>query len=401
MYAPHKHNTGTEQNELESSVENMNAIPDKQSRLQDAMKATDDLIQNSDEGKQEAEIGMMVEALTDQAEKQVSKNVIVEEKPSGIYKSADGEELKTERSLELHRKHQSLHDIRTQMHESMSLLNDACMQSDLLLDFMGKAEIDLIHLEEVEAKSEKMGDLILCVSRRHTEMKLKISKQQKQLELLNLQKSKYRNTIDQARTEINRLSAACKSQANDIEVRDADIAKHKDDKTALNEQVKLLLEQAAIDNTEAKVLEQKLNSQQLQIEKQDKLLNKYAQQISVLGNENDQVSAENKDLQTRFTALNTKFTSLQTQMEEADFASVSERDGLEENLRHGDARIISLENNVAVLNKQLVISEEKIATMNHEFARVKIIGEKRISKEIPLPPIATTDQMEVVVATMN
>ncbi len=343
----------------------------KENQLKNAMNAADKRLSESKERQLEAEVEQMEEAIATQVQKSMVEQESKITNSSANTQQLNQDELKTERSLELRRKHQSLHEMRSQIQNSVSLLGDATRHSDSLLKYFAKVEIDLAHLEEIESKATKMRELFTCVSKKHVDMKLRISEQQKQIELLNTQKSQNRSTIAEAQTEFSRLIAELRSQAHDIEQRDVEIAKHKDDKSALKEKNNVLLDQNSVADADIESLKDKLGSHKLQIKEQDKLLSKNAQQIDALTSENEQGQLETKDLQTRFTNLNIEFVNLQMQFEESDHTYDSERKGFEEKQRHADARIAKLETKIGVLNKQLIKSEEKIATLIFDLEKAQ------------------------------
>ncbi len=373
----------------------------KANNLKKAMNAASKQILESKERKMEAEVEQMEEEVAKHAQRYVVEqeaNIVI---PSAKTHQLEQCDLKTERSLELRRKQQSLQELQSQIHDSVNLLSDATRHSDSLLKYFSKVEIDLSSLEEIESKASEMRELFRSVLQKHIDMKLRISEQQKQIELLSTQRSQNRITIVQAQTEFNRLTAELRSQANEIELRDIEIAKHKDDKSAIMDQNNVLVDQNSVAGTDIDSLNDKLNSHKLRIEEQDKLLSKNTQQIDALTDKNERGQVETKDLHTRYTNLNMKFLNLQVQLEEFDHVHDTERKDFEEKQRHAEVRIVKLETKIGVQNKQLLKSEEKIAALIYDLEKVQSYRKRTKTIDKVSVPYAVHSKVEASVAAHN
>lgn len=345
------------------------------SSLTSALQAVDEMMSNSDVLKAAAtyQVSAKLESSEDPKTTQIEPDAMEAPVDPGAKLKAPDQNTESERALCLRRKQQTLSEMTSHIRKSSELLSAVAKQSDQLAAYFTKSEVDLSHFELIEARSARAQQLIVAISARHKEMKLALVGQREQIDLLQALKNKNRDTIERALGEINRLNADVTNLQSDNKQQNFDIGKLTDDKNALIEKVDQL---TALDSENKALLaetRQNLAAFQLQAKEQERLIAGQTGMIHSLTEERDSGLVEIKDLQTAQKNLLKKLTDAQVRIDEINHGSEIATKDFEQKLRHRDSRVLKLETENEVLNRQLIKTEERLADLSHQIRQKKVL----------------------------
>ncbi|MEM8649130.1 MAG: hypothetical protein AAGF54_01220 [Pseudomonadota bacterium] len=288
----------------------------------------------------------------------------------------------SERILELKRKRSTITDMKKEIDESGRIMELLSSKSVQLSDYLSKTEHELGLLEEIEDKYDTLKQASEKLARDHRTLLAKLSEAQNQTQILQGQKIRDREALDEAQVTINRLTEQTHEQDSELQLRKIEMSKVKDKNLDVTEKYEVLVQDNNDLIAENRELKDRLSQLTEETANQEKSIAKMKMQYDALQKENQQTLIDMSDIQNRYTTLSSKFTETQSELEQAKYELASKVTSTEEKIRLKDVRILKLEKNIEVLTRKMSLAEDMLAEIGHDksIADMKELIEKSKSK---------------------
>ncbi len=335
--------------------------------LKSAMSAAESRLQISETLQAKAETDLMEEKLVRQLEDVLARNEELAEAQDPETVTEDYLDDQSVRVLELRRKHEECGEMRTKIREGTALLNNLASHADLIFAYLEKAEVDLMQLESVEAKSARLNGAAVDLARKYQEMQATIEEQKQQISILEAQKKTSRDMIETARLEIGRLQEEKNAQAATIISHETNANMLQDEKQAQIEKSVLRERELGEQAAEIADLRERVDSLSKLLQNKDRDIAKFAASIDELKQTKGRLTVDLTDLQSKYGSLKARHMDQKSLLDERSFELEAALNEYQEKLRLKEKRIIELESKIEVTNKQLFLSEEMIASISHKL----------------------------------
>ena len=335
--------------------------------LKSAMSAAENRLQISETLQAKAESDLMEEKLVRQLEDVLARNEELAEAQDPETETEDYLDTQSARVLELRRKHEECGEMRTKIREGTTLLNNLANHADLIFAYLEKAEVELMQLESVEAKSARLNGAAVDLARKYQEMQATIEEQKQQISILEAQKKASRDMIETARLEIGRLQEEKNAQAATIISHETNANMLQDEKLALIEKAELRERELGEQGSEIADLRDRVDSLSKLLQNKDRDLAKSAASNDELKQTKARLTVDLTDLQSKYGALKARHMDQKSLLDERSFELEAAMNEYQEKLRLKEKRIIELESKIEVTSKQLFLSEEMIASISHKL----------------------------------
>lgn len=270
----------------------------------------------------------------------------------------------TARIMELHHRQKSCQEMRRLIDKSLKTLTEIGEGTDVVMDFLQKAEPDIIHLEQVESQHSNLREMSIQLAERSMELKSRLARQEHEIEILEALKKRMRGIIERNKAEIARINESKEELNSSVVARDILTNRLSQDKNLLKE--KNLHLEARIKDTETE-LESKNREMDAARERISTMQNQvkvHEKQVESLIEERDQYLQKARSVLTDYEELERNHRETVAKLEEVIHSEEATRKEYEEKLKNKDARILKLESSNGVLSNQVLISGEVIASLN-------------------------------------
>ncbi|MEM1045346.1 MAG: hypothetical protein AAGL24_04300 [Pseudomonadota bacterium] len=273
-------------------------------------------------------------------------------------------EAHSARLLEIRRKQQSFTDMRDKIRDGASLLASLGKHADVIASYFEKAEVEIMHLESIEAKSATLSANTDELARRCQDMKATIEEQSKQISLLEAVRATSRDVMGNAKLELARLSEENRVLASEISTREAKIVKLESDKQSLLEKIEVQQRDHEEIVSAHQETRKRLDAVEHATQQKDKELATTAAEIKDLKKANERNSMDLTDVQSKYADLKSKYQEQKTRLEERTFEAEAMRSEFDEILRLKENRIVELESRLEAANKQLISRDELVESLS-------------------------------------
>lgn len=273
-------------------------------------------------------------------------------------------EAHSARLLEIRRKQQSFTDMRDKIRDGASLLASLGKHADVIASYFEKAEVEIMHLESIEAKSATLSANTDELARRCQDMKATIEEQSKQISLLEAVRATSRDVMGNAKLELARLSEENRVLSSEISSREATIVKLESDKQSLLEKIEVQQRDHEEIVSAHQETRKRLDAVEHATQQKDKELATTAAEIKDLKKANERNSMDLTDVQSKYADLKSKYQEQKTRLEERTFEAEAMRSEFDEILRLKENRIVELESRLEAANKQLISRDELVESLS-------------------------------------
>ncbi len=301
-------------------------------------------------------------------------------------------EAHSARLLEIRRKQQSFTEMRDKIRDGASLLASLGKHADVIASYFEKAEVEIMHLESIEAKSATLRANTDELARRCQDMKATTEEQSKQISLLEAVRATSRDVMGNAKLELARLSEENRVLASEISSREANIVKLESDKQSLLEKIEVQQRDHEEIVSAHQETRKRLDAVEHATQQKDKELATTAAEIKDLKKANERNSMDLTDVQSKYADLKSKYQEQKTRLEERTFEAEAMRSEFDEILRLKENRIVELESRLEAANKQLISRDELVESLSQTLDTIgnakepkPVAEEMEAETETPVP----------------
>lgn len=270
----------------------------------------------------------------------------------------------TARIMELHHRQKSCQDMRRLIDKSLKTLSDIGEGTDVVLDFLLKAEPDITHLEQVESQHSNLREMSIQLAERSMDLKARLARQEHEIEILEALKKRMRGIIERNKSEIARINETKEELSSNVVARDILTNRLTQDKNLLKEKNLHLDARCRDAEAELETKTREMDTAREKISTTHNQLKVHEKQIESLIEERDQYLQKARSILSDYEELERSHRETVAKLEECIHSEEATRREYEEKLKNKDARILKLESSNGVLSNQVLISGEVIASLN-------------------------------------
>lgn len=270
----------------------------------------------------------------------------------------------TARIMELHHRQKSCQEMRRMIDKSLRTLSEIGEGTDVVLDFLLKAEPDLTHLEQVESQHSNLREMSIQLAERSMDLKARLARQEHEIEILEALKKRMRGIIERNKAEIARINETKEELSSNVAARDILTNRLSQDKNLLKEKNLHLEARCKEAETELENRTREGDAAREKISTLQNQLTVHERQIESLIEERDQYLQKARSILADYEELERSHRETVAKLEECVHSEEATRKEYEEKLKNKDARILKLESSNGVLSNQVLISGEVIASLN-------------------------------------
>jgi len=267
------------------------------------------------------------------------------------------------RLLELRRKHQQMREMREQISENSTKLKEMAEQSDTILEYMVRSEVEISHLESIEIKAKRMRQLISTASVKLGETSAKLDEKEMENGLLRSQISRLNQKLEQVQLELN--SKQDEISGFDAHIRNAEskLVDAKDEKQKLLERNALLESEVSRKSQESQSHKEVVSQLSTKIQSNEKLLAIQEEKVREFAINKERLLSEIDDLRSHNKRIASKNIEIYTAADENKNKYLLLNKDLEDKLAYKTSRVETLEDRLEAMSIRLNQSDEKTADL--------------------------------------
>lgn len=247
------------------------------------------------------------------------------------------------RLLDIKRKRAMSADIEQRVREGATLFGSLTKQVSILTGYLDKTEGDLKRLEKVEANANRLRIASESISRKNQEMKSTLDEQKKRIALLEGKIAALRESNEQARTNLARLTEEKRVASVDLSGLRGEISRLESDRESLAER----LDNAVSEHAELRQsLEQIRERERVaagEARQKDEEIARLTEELEEIRESRKQKAIDLEELKNRNSTLETASAEQKSRIDELMFELESGRKEFDEIIRLKQQRILELE----------------------------------------------------------